>query len=143
MVGDDCKHRHWSGWNFSQSFLQATFAWSLSLQGLLLFGSYQLDIDVFFCLALKIWNILLYNNGKMEMLIYTAWLVNFKYVKNTITSLPVCFSISSEILVHLGLTFFVVLIILADNRRNGMPRSFRKTYNLIAVRRKRQQSDKA
>ena len=52
------------------------------------------------------------------------------------------FSISSEILIHFGLTLFTVLTGSDDNRENEVPSSFRKAYNLIAKNRKRRQSDK-
>ena len=65
-VGGGCRRRRWFGWNFCRSFLRAMFAWFLSFRGLLLFDSYQLNIDVFFYLAIKIWNIPLYNSEKMK-----------------------------------------------------------------------------
>ncbi len=53
---------------------------------------------------------------------------------NTITPFLGCFSISSEILIHFGLTFFMVLIFPADAGRDEVLGPFRKVDYLIAER---------
>ena len=53
------------------------------------------------------------------------------------------FSISSEILVDFGLTFFIDYPFQSDNRWSEVRSPFRKAFFLIAENRKRRQSDKA
>lgn len=65
-----------------------------------------------------------------------------KHVKRDNNPLFGCFSISSEIPVHFGLTLFTVLAILFDNERNEVPKSFLNAFFLIAGSWECRQSDK-
>ena len=63
--------------------------------------------------------------------------------KYTLTLCFDCFSISSEILIDFGLTFFTVLTHSGNNRENEVPSPSPKACNLIIENRKHRQSDKA